>query len=80
MTYAAGFENDQVYIGASSVVMYDIYTKGGSVISPMDMEFIMPFNTSAVLSVCRLEILYVGKNMPCLNVTAVNNSVIYTSK
>jgi hypothetical protein len=80
VTFVEGF-GSQVYKGASSVAIYDIHTQGGSTYSPMAMAFTMPFNETAQISVCRLEVLFIGKNMPCLNGSAINDqNVTYSSK
>ena len=47
----------------------------------MDVELIMPFeNDTAVYTVCRAEIYYAGKNLPCFNATELNDTISYTSK
>lgn len=79
MTYLFG--SDQLYMRSSAVILYEISTMPGAAYSPMDMEFILPFaNDSAVLSVCRLEVISAGSNLPCFDVESVNNTVVYASK
>ena len=79
MTYAFG--DDYVPIGGFTDVRFEITTKPGATYYPMDVELILPFqNDTAVYTVCRAEVLHAGRNLPCFNASAVNESMAYTSK
>lgn len=47
---------------------------------PVYLEITVPYdNTSTVFSICRVELVSVGSNLPCVNQTKVNASVTYYS-
>ena len=45
---------------------------------PVYLEINVPYdNTSTVFSICRVELLSVGSNLPCVNRKKINESVTY---
>ena len=47
---------------------------------PFDVEALMPNSTGATqVSVCKMQVHYVGANLPCVVASALNASVAYTS-
>jgi len=60
----------RVSVGAQPDALYD----------PVYLEITVPYdNTSTVFSICRVELVRVGSNLPCVNQTRINDSVIYYS-
>jgi hypothetical protein len=46
--------------------------------TPVYLEITVPYdNSSTIFSICRVELVNVGSNLPCVNRTAVNSSVQY---
>ena len=76
-----GFGTDQVETGGAAVVEFEIITKPESLYDPMSVEFIMPYeNNSAVMRICRAEVISKGLNLPCFDRVAINSSITYSSK
>ena len=47
---------------------------------PVYLEITVPYdNTSTVFSICRVELVRVGSNLPCVNQSRINASVAYYS-
>ena len=47
----------------------------------MDVEIILPYeNDVAMMSLCRVEVVRVGKNLPCVRMDATNAGIVYSSR
>ena len=72
---------DTVPIGASRDIRVAITTKPQAYYSPLNLEVILPFKDGyPMMSLCRVEVVHVGKNVPCLNATFVTEEMLYTSR
>ncbi len=72
--------NGAVPIGAAIDMRITIGTLPNVYYSPMTLDFIMPIaNNTPLFTICFAEILSVGRNMPCVNQTALNSTFQYTS-
>lgn len=72
---------DSIHIGASAEVVFEITTVADMSYAPMTIEFMLPFeNDSAVISVCRAELIHIGKNLPCADRAELNETIAYVSK
>ncbi|XP_070193766.1 uncharacterized protein [Littorina saxatilis] len=77
LTWKAGAGN--VTIGGAGQFLVTISTKRNTVYSPFDLEALMPNSTGATqVSVCKVQVASVGKNLPCLVPSAINSSISYT--
>ena len=73
--------SDTLWINESGLVYLEVLTTAGSVYRPMDMEFILPFESnSAMMTFCKVEIIFVGANFPCFDQKKLNATFNYTSK
>jgi len=51
-----------------------------AVYDPVYLEITVPYdNSSTLFSICRVELVRVGNNLPCVNQTSINSSVTYYS-
>jgi hypothetical protein len=79
LTYNTG-NNGTVPIGGAVDMLITITTLPNVYYSPMTLDFIMPVvNGTPVFTICFAEIVSVGRNMPCVNQTALNSTFQYTS-
>jgi hypothetical protein len=81
-SFALSYENNSTNnqsvtnLGDSRLFYYDIYTQPNSIYTPMTLQITTneTFVGSGVpaMSICLVEILYVGENVPCLISTLYN--------
>ncbi len=68
--------NGETYVGATVVVQITLQVPHDAFYQMLDVELRVPYaNDSAVASICRAEIAYVGKNMPCFNKERANGNI-----
>ncbi|XP_076447924.1 uncharacterized protein LOC143284788 [Babylonia areolata] len=72
---------ENVAIGGAGQFLFTITTKRNVTYAPFDIEALMPNSTGSTpeVSLCLMKVYSVGKNLPCVVASAVNNSVTYTS-
>lgn len=61
-------------------VILDIYTSPGDYNFPNKIEFNMPTVTSKdpilAIEICRVKLIYVGKDMKCVQESVINNELL----
>ncbi len=75
-------------LGYTRLFYYDIYTKADSVYTPMTLRITTnetyPGSSIPAASICLVQVLYVGENVPCLIPTLYNQDqspfVTYSSR
>jgi len=51
-----------------------------AIYDPVYLEVTVPYdNASNIFSICRVELVSVGSNLPCVNQESINASVVYHS-
>ena len=69
-----------VSVNASTDYRLAVSAYPGALYDPVYLEIAVPYdNTSTVFSICRVELVSVGSNLPCVNQTKINASVTYYS-
>ncbi|XP_064633711.1 uncharacterized protein LOC135491664 isoform X2 [Lineus longissimus] len=69
------------YTNSLADVRFDVTLKPQYKYDPMDIEVILPYEANApVFSICHVEILYAGKNLPCFQRAAKNETFKLLSK
>ena len=67
-----------VPVNASTTFVVTVGTYPGAVYAPVSLEMTVPYlNGSNVYSICRVEVVSVGSNLPCVNQAVMNASVQY---
>ena len=67
-----------VPVNASTSFIVTVGAYPGAVYAPVSLEITVPYlNGSNVYSICRVEVISVGSNLPCVNQAAMNASVQY---
>lgn len=79
MSWVSG--NGNIKIGGAGQFVVSMTTKNNTVYSPFDFEALMPNNTVGVtqVAICKLQVHFVGRNLPCVVPSAINSSFTYTS-
>ena len=72
---------DTVPVGGSRDIRIKIQTMPADFYSPMDVEIILPFeNGLPIMSVCSVEVVRVGQNLPCVDMEYLNTLIDYTTR
>jgi len=67
-----------VSVNASTDYRLSVSAYPDTLYDPLYLEVTVPYdNTSTVFSICRVELVSVGRNLPCVNQTSINASVTY---
>ena len=67
-------------VNASTDYRLSVAVYPDTLYDPVYLEVTVPYdNTSTVFSICRVELVSVGSNLPCVNQSSINASVTYYS-
>jgi len=67
-----------ISVNASTDYRLTVSAYPDAVYDPVYLEITVPYdNVSTVFSICRVELVSVGDNLPCVNREKINSSVTY---